>query len=64
MGALRSALVEVAKALAHEHRVQLSEQLLQGGRKRQIVANCPGHHCVLSFEAWPDGYVPLHGVAA
>ena len=31
-GTVRAALAEVAKALAHEHRVELIEQLAQGQR--------------------------------
>ena len=41
-GTVRSALAEVAKALAHEHRVELIEQLAQGPRNVEALAERVG----------------------
>src|SRR5436190_17845431 len=37
-GAVRAALAEVAKALGHEHRIELIEQLAQGPRSVDALA--------------------------
>ncbi len=41
-GTVRAALAEVAKALAHEHRVELIEQLAQGPRSVEALAERVG----------------------
>ena len=41
-GTVRAALAEVAKALAHEHRVELIEQLAQGPRNVEALAERAG----------------------
>jgi rhodanese-related sulfurtransferase/DNA-binding MarR family transcriptional regulator len=41
-GAVRAALAEVAKALGHEHRVELIEQLAQGPRSVEALAERVG----------------------
>ena len=41
-GTVRAALAEVAKALAHEHRVELIEQLAQGPRSVEALAERAG----------------------
>src|SRR6478736_7820101 len=41
-GTVRAALAEVAKALAHEHRVELIEQLAQGPRSVEALAEKVG----------------------
>jgi rhodanese-related sulfurtransferase/DNA-binding MarR family transcriptional regulator len=41
-GAVRAALAEVAKALGHEHRVELIEQLAQGPRSVEALAERGG----------------------
>jgi ArsR family transcriptional regulator len=41
-GAVRAALAEVAKALGHEHRVELVEQLAQGPRSVEALAERVG----------------------
>src|SRR3954453_22399377 len=41
-GAVRQALAEVAKALGHEHRVELIEQLAQGPRSVEALADKVG----------------------
>jgi ArsR family transcriptional regulator len=41
-GAVRGALAEVAKALGHEHRVELIEQLAQGPRSVEALAERAG----------------------
>lgn len=41
-GAVRQALAEVAKALGHEHRVELIEQLAQGPRSVEALADRVG----------------------
>ncbi|HZB95044.1 MAG TPA: metalloregulator ArsR/SmtB family transcription factor, partial [Herpetosiphonaceae bacterium] len=38
-GAVRQALAEVAKALGHEHRIELIEQLAQGPRSVEALAD-------------------------
>src|SRR5262249_61559893 len=40
--AVRAALAEVAKALGHEHRVELIEQLAQGPRRVEALADRVG----------------------
>src|SRR5579859_7732515 len=41
-GTVRAALAEVAKALGHEHRVELIEQLAQGPRSVEALAERVG----------------------
>src|ERR1700740_1721161 len=41
-GAVRQALAEVAKALGHEHRIELIEQLAQGRRSVEALADRVG----------------------
>ncbi len=41
-GTVRAALAEVAKALGHEHRVELIEQLAQGRRSVEVLAERVG----------------------
>jgi rhodanese-related sulfurtransferase/DNA-binding HxlR family transcriptional regulator len=41
-GAVRSALAEVAKALGHEHRIEIIEQLAQGRRSVEALAERVG----------------------
>lgn len=41
-GAVRQALAEVAKALSHEHRIALIEQLAQGPRSVEVLADRVG----------------------
>src|SRR5579863_5596282 len=41
-GTVRAALAEVAKALGHEHRVELIEQLAQGPRSVEALAERAG----------------------
>ena len=41
-GTVRAALAEVANALGHEHRIELIEQLAQGPRSVEVLANRVG----------------------
>jgi DNA-binding transcriptional ArsR family regulator len=41
-GMIRAALAEVAKALSHEHRIELIEQLAQGRRSVEVLADRVG----------------------
>src|SRR6201994_933094 len=41
-GTVRAALAEIAKALSHEHRVELIEQLAQGPRSVEALADRVG----------------------
>ena len=41
-GVVRAALAEVAKALGHEHRIEIVEQLAQGPRSVDALADAGG----------------------